>query len=155
VKLSLSEHIQRSKEAVAANKAKGNKHAELFTVMYARPSRFIEEILQNTEDAYSRKNSEEANNCIRFKLYSDKVEIHHNGKDFDEADLMSITTFAGTTKKNNSDVNLIGKFGIGFKSVFSITDFPEIHCGKYHFKIVDYEVLTPCESRQPSVGFGT
>jgi len=155
VKLTLSEHIRRSKEAVAANKAKGNKHAELFATMYTQPSRFIEEILQNTEDAYARKNSEGLNNKVRFKLYTDKLEIHHNGKDFDEDDLMSITTFASTTKKNNSEVNQIGKFGIGFKSVFSITDSPEIHCNNYHFAISDYEVLNICPSRQADDGFNT
>ena len=155
MKLTLKEHIQRSREAVAANKAKGNKHAELFATMYTQPSRFIEEILQNTEDAYARKNADEHLNPIRFKLFPDKIEIHHNGKDFDENDLMSITTFANTTKKSNTEVNLIGKFGIGFKSVFSITDFPEIHCGSYHYKITDYEVLTPCETRQADEGFHT
>ncbi len=155
MKLTLSEHIKRSREAVAANKAKGNKHAELFATMYTQPSRFIEEILQNTEDAYSRKKTSEGINGIRFKLYEDKVEIHHNGKDFDENDLMSITTFANTTKKNNSEVNLIGKFGIGFKSVFSVTDMPEIHCGPHHYRITDYEVLSPCDERSADTGFQT
>ncbi len=155
VKLSLSEHIQRSREAVAANKAKGNKHAELFATMYTQPSRFIEEILQNTEDAYIRKDQDDLLCPVRFKLFADKVEIHHNGKDFDEDDLMSVTTFANTTKKNNSEVNLIGKFGIGFKSVFSITEFPEIHCGGYHYKIEDYEVLTACRPLRADAGFST
>jgi hypothetical protein len=155
VKLSLQEHIKRSREAVAANKAKGNKHAELFATMYTQPSRFIEEILQNTEDACARKNSNGINFTIRFKLFPDKIEIHHHGKDFDEEDLMSITTFANTTKKNNSEVNLIGKFGIGFKSVFSITEFPEIHCNSYHYKIEDYEILTACKPLTPDEGFNT
>ena len=155
MKLSLSEHIQRSKEAVAANKAKGNKHAELFANMYTQPSRFIEEILQNTEDAYTRKKSTDSRCSVRFKLFEDKIEIHHNGKNFDENDLMSITTFANTTKKNNGELNLIGKFGIGFKSVFSITDFPEIHCCDYHFKITDFEVFTSCTAKKPDSGFNT
>jgi len=155
LRLSLAEHIAKSREVVAANKAKGNRHAELFATMYDQPSRFIEEILQNTEDAYARKNAGNVGNKIRFKLFSDRIEIHHNGKDFDEADLMSITTFAHTTKKNDKDVNQIGKFGIGFKSVFSITDAPEIHCEPYHYSIRDFEVLEKTEARIPDENFNT
>lgn len=155
MRLSLAEHIAKSREVVAANKAKGNRHAELFATMYDQPSRFIEEILQNTEDAYARKNAGNAGNKVRFKLFSDKIEIHHNGKDFDEADLMSITTFAHTTKKNNKDVNQIGKFGIGFKSVFSITDVPEIHCEPYHYSIRDFEVLEKTDVIMPDENFNT
>ncbi|HNW88647.1 MAG TPA: hypothetical protein PKN48_03235 [Bacteroidales bacterium] len=153
--LTLAEHIAKSREVVAANKAKGNRHAEMFATMYDQPSRFIEEILQNTEDAYARKKSEGADNKIRFKLFSDRIEIHHNGKDFDESDLMSITTFAHTTKKNVSDVNQIGKFGIGFKSVFSVTDAPEIHCEPYHYSITDYEVLQEARPESPDECFNT
>jgi len=155
LRLTLAEHIAKSREVVAANKAKGNRHAELFATMYDQPSRFIEEILQNTEDAYARKNAVDAGNKIRFKLFSDRIEIHHNGKDFDEADLMSITTFAHTTKKNNKDVNQIGKFGIGFKSVFSVTDAPEIHCEPYHYSIIDYEVLEETRAKKPDESFNT
>jgi len=155
LKLTLAQHIAKSREAVAANKAKGNRHAEVLAAMYAQPSRFIEEILQNTEDAYARKGSAEKEHLIRFKLFSDRVEVHHNGKDFDEADLMSVTTFASTTKNKHSDVNQIGKFGIGFKSVFSVTDAPEIHCGNYHYSIQDYEVLEDTIEKQPDEGFHT
>jgi len=155
LRLSLAEHIAKSREVVAANKAKGNRHAELFATMYDQPSRFIEEILQNTEDAYARKKAGNAGNKVRFKLFSDRIEIHHNGKDFDEADLMSITTFAHTTKKNNKDVNQIGKFGIGFKSVFSITDAPEIHCEPYHYSIRDFEVLEETRAMKPDENFNT
>ncbi len=123
--------------------------------MYAQPSRIIEEILQNTEDAYARKGIAGPENIVRFKLFNDRLEIHHNGKDFDEADLMSITTFANTTKKSNSGINQIGKFGIGFKSVFSITDTPEIHCHPYHYAIRDFEVLDEVNPRHADEKFNT
>ncbi|MCK9612652.1 MAG: hypothetical protein M0R16_07095 [Bacteroidales bacterium] len=155
MKLTLQEHIQKSREAVAANKAKGNRHAEFLSHMYARPSRFIEEIIQNTEDAYARKKTNEPEKIIRFKLFDDRIEIHHNGKDFDEADLMSLTTFANTTKKGEEDINLIGKFGIGFKSVFSITDIPEIHSSGFHYAILDYEILEIIKAKTADDGFNT
>ncbi|HOV11432.1 MAG TPA: hypothetical protein PLL90_06685, partial [Bacteroidales bacterium] len=62
MKLTLAEHIAKSRIIVAANKAKGNRHAEMFATMYAQPARFIEEILQNTEDAYARKKAGDAGN---------------------------------------------------------------------------------------------
>ncbi|MFC2110843.1 sacsin N-terminal ATP-binding-like domain-containing protein [Bacteroidota bacterium] len=140
--ISLKEHIKRSKQAVAANKAKGNRHAELLADMYSKPARFIDEILQNTEDAYARKSYNNGPKSIKFELFQDRIEISHNGEDFDEEDLKSITTFANTTKNNVDEVNQIGKFGIGFKSVFAITDEPEIHSAAYHYKITDFEILT-------------
>lgn len=155
MKLTLSQHIEKSREAVAANKAKGNKHAQLFATMYAQPARFIEEVLQNAEDACLRMKQNAEIFKIRFDLFPEYILIQHNGKDFDEDDLMSITTFSNTTKKANNNINTIGKFGIGFKSVFSITDAPEIHCGKYHYVINDFEVLQKCRQVEPETGFTT
>jgi hypothetical protein len=153
--LSLQEHIRRSREAVAANRAKGNRHAEILTQLYSDPCRFLEEIVQNTEDAYARKASTEKNNVLQFSLYPDRIDIYHNGKEFDEEDLKSITTFAGTTKTGILGINQIGKFGIGFRSVYSVTDHPEIHCGNWHFWIDDYEILEETEARAIPKGFNT
>ncbi|NVO03508.1 MAG: hypothetical protein HXX09_12490 [Bacteroidetes bacterium] len=152
--LSLQEYIQASKTAVAANKAKGNKHAEILTQLYSEPNRFIDEILQNAEDAYHRNPKSNGDKTIRFCLFNDRLEIFHNGKPFDVNDLKSITTFANTTKNKTNEINLIGKFGIGFKSVFGICTEPEIHSGGFHFKIKDYEVL---EESKPAIinGFTT
>ena len=36
------------------------------------------------------------------------------------------------------DINAIGKFGVGFKSVFAITETPKIYSGKYNFKIQEF-----------------
>ncbi len=135
--ISLKEHIEQSKIAVAANKAKGNRHGMILTQLYADPYRFLEEILQNTEDAYAavREKGE-----VLFALEENDLYVAHNGKLFDEEDLKSITTYAATTKQK-SEFNEIGKFGIGFKSVFAICKRPEIHSGNYHFAIRDFEVL--------------
>jgi hypothetical protein len=154
-KLSLKEHIKRSKQAVEANKAKGNRHAEIITQLYNNPARFIDEILQNAEDAYRRKHISDLICPVRFELYEDRIEFMHNGKDFDEDDLKSITTFASSTKSNFTNINLIGKFGIGFKSVFGITEFPEIHSGDYHYRIRDFEVLEKTSRLKKKLGFNT
>lgn len=153
--LSLKEYIQKSREAVAANLAKGNKHASLLSRLYSDPYRFLDEILQNAEDAYARKGDNCAQGSIGFYLTDDGLDIVHNGIDFTEEDLKAITTFAGTTKDLRDGINQIGKFGIGFRSVYALTDVPEIHSGLYHFRIEDYEVLEECTPQLAPSNAGT
>ena len=102
----------------------------ILTELYSDPSHFIFEILQNAEDAGAK--------LVNFRLFNDRLEIVHNGRDFNFKDVEGITGIGKSYKKD--DLTAIGKFGIGFKSVFSITDTPEIHSGDYHFKIVDLVV---------------
>lgn len=96
-----------------------DKHLKILSDLYTDDSHFIYEILQNAEDAGASE--------IAFMLYKDRLEILHNGRTFNEADVRAITKIAFSTKE--SDVNTVGKFGLGFKSVYSITDTPEIHSG--------------------------
>ncbi len=116
---------------VNANNRKYNNFQifEFLAGLYDDPSHFVYEILQNAED-------EGAHN-VAFELYEDKLVINHNGKDFDFKDVAAITGIAISTKSRD-DLNLIGKFGIGFKSVFAITNSPIIYSGKFHFEIQEY-----------------
>ena len=106
-----------------------NEHLEILSDLYTDDSHFIYEILQNAEDAQASE--------VKFVLYKNRLEIFHNGaKVFNEQDVKSITKIAKSTKK--TDVNTVGKFGLGFKSVYSVTDEPEIHSGNYDFKITGF-----------------
>ncbi len=87
--------------------------------IYNDPSHFVYEVLQNAEDAGAKE--------ISFSLFKDRLEIVHDGKDFDFNDVDGITGIGISTKKE--DVNAIGKFGVGFKSVFAVTKTPTIHSG--------------------------
>lgn len=143
-RITLDEHIRQSRIAAEANKVKGNRHGSILADLYADPAHFVEEIIQNTEDACQR--AEQYEGAMQISLYSDTIEIRHNGIPFDDMDVMAITTFGVTTKKNRPEINQIGKFGIGFRSVYGVTDMPEIHSGEYSFRICDYEVpefITP------------
>lgn len=107
-----------------------NSH-EIIAGLYSDPSHFIYELLQNADDAGASE--------VLFLLTSRSLSITHNGeKKFDFNDVDSITTVGSSTKKD--DVNSIGTFGAGFKSVFAITKTPSIHSGDYHFQIVDFIV---------------
>lgn len=96
--------------------------------LYTSSGHFIFELLQNAEDVFATS--------VTFKLDNDKLVFEHNGtRAFDIKDIDSITNIGDSTKEDNG--NTIGKFGIGFKSVFEYTAKPEIHSGNYHFEIQD------------------
>ena len=101
---------------------------------YADPSHFVFELLQNAEDEGATR--------ATFILEEATVTFVHDGRSFDRRDIDGITGIGNTTKLDQA--NKIGSFGIGFKSVYVITDRPEIHCtidgASAGFAIVDLVV---------------
>lgn len=128
--------IKISKDYIEAARKKKINFNEILSGLYNDPSHFIYEILQNAEDAFATE--------INFELYKDKLIIIHNGKDFTFENVESITGIGLSTKKD--DINAIGKFGVGFKSVFAITTTPIIHSGEFDFKIEDFVVPSIIEN---------
>ncbi len=100
---------------------------------YSDRTHFIYEILQNSEDTHAK--------YIRFMLYKDRLEIVHNGRLFNDNDVIGI---CGIAAGANPDGTRIGHFGIGFKAVYGYTSTPEIYSGNYRFRIVEY--LNPYET---------
>ena len=96
--------------------------------LYSDQTHFIYELLQNAEDAGATE--------VRFRLTPECLEFEHDGRLFNEADVRGICALAKGTKKD--DLTKIGKFGIGFKSVYAHTKSPEIHCGAEHFVVRNY-----------------
>lgn len=94
---------------------------------YNDSAHFVYELLQNADDAGATK--------IRFEVDEQMLTVIHNGKPFDKKDVVAICSISLGTKSD--DYTKIGRFGIGFKSVFVYTTCPEIHSGEYHFKIED------------------
>ena len=104
---------------------------------YADRTHFIFELLQNTEDALARCLENVGNKpaSIKFEIHDNALEIKHYGKLFDEKDVRGICGIAESTKDGKT---AIGRFGIGFKSVYAFTENPEIHSGNEHFTIENY-----------------
>ena len=86
---------------------------------YADSIHFVYELLQNAEDQDATS--------AEFVLRENSLEFCHDGKPFTQADVENITGIGNTQKAGQA--NKIGCFGIGFKSVFEITDRPEIYAG--------------------------
>ena len=106
----------------------GTRHLSFLGRLYTDRTHFIFELLQNAEDAGATR--------ILFNLSYDRLEVTHDGRLFDERDVRGICGVGEGTK--TEDLTQIGKFGIGFKSVYSYTATPEVHSGGEGFRIKNY-----------------
>jgi len=121
---------------------------------YSGSAHFIYELLQNADDARATK--------ARLTLKDDRLIFAHNGTvHFTVTDpatedlpgvkaghINAITNFSRTTKRPEDIVNQIGKFGIGFKSVFQYTLAPEVYNPPFCFKIEQYMIPKRIELNQ-------
>ena len=118
----------------------GTRHLSFLGRLYTDRTHFIFELLQNAEDAGASK--------VLFQLVEDKLEVLHDGRLFDEKDVRGICGVGEGTK--TEDLTQIGKFGIGFKSVYAYTTTPEIHSGDESFRIENY--VRPYAVQQQDIG---
>ena len=117
--------------------------ARFLSGLYTNRTHFILELLQNAEDSGASQ--------VMFRLYKDRLEFEHDGRSFNEADVLGITGILLGTKR--VDLTQIGRFGVGFKSVYAHTLSPEIHSGCIHFVIEDY--VRPCPLPPSDTNLGT
>ncbi|HXT35579.1 MAG TPA: hypothetical protein VN837_08385 [Chloroflexota bacterium] len=103
----------------------GTRHLAFLGQLYTDRTHFIFELLQNAEDAGATR--------VNFTLFPNRLEVRHDGRLFDENDIQGICGVGIGTK--GEDLTKIGKFGVGFKSVYAYTTRPEIHSGDEHFQI--------------------
>ncbi|MCD8211975.1 MAG: hypothetical protein LUC17_02995, partial [Oscillospiraceae bacterium] len=111
------------------------------------PIRCIKELLQNADDCDYETDSSYI--CVKYD--DGKFIITYNETGFKREDLMAITSLSSSTKDKAS--HLIGKKGVGFKSVFGVASEVEIHSNAFDFKLSKDtptipERLKPLESRQ-------
>lgn len=104
----------------------GDINLRIFEDFYPDEAHFIFELLQNAEDAGATE--------VSFDLTVDGCAFEHNGtRHFNEQDIRGITGIFNSSKKDSPDK--IGKFGVGFKSVFVYTDSPIVYSKHYSFRI--------------------
>lgn len=95
--------------------------------LYPDSAHFIYELLQNAEDTGASE--------VVFVLNKKALSFEHNGRPFGEGDIWGITDIGEGTKSSDNDK--IGKFGVGFKAVFSYSETPHIWSPTFAFKISD------------------
>jgi hypothetical protein len=101
---------------------------ELLGQLYSERAHFIFELIQNAEDAGATE--------LTFELFDDRLEVRHDGRPFTTADVRGICGVGEGTKAD--DLTQIGRFGIGFKSVYAYTNTPRIYSPGEHFRIEKY-----------------
>lgn len=104
-----------------------NSLESLSTDIYTDSKRFIYEMLQNADDASNRLGKLE----IQIQIIGQYLVISHQGEKFTEIDIESICSVGDGNKKG--DENKTGFKGIGFKSIFSHSDYVIINSGDYCF----------------------
>lgn len=108
---------------------------------YPDTAHFIYELLQNADDAQATE--------VTILLDRKSLIFKHNGaihftvsdhqdKNCPRGHINSITGIGFSTKDDKGVINTIGKFGIGFKSVFQYTEAPEIYDEHFRFRITNY-----------------
>src|SRR5215469_15634369 len=97
----------------------GEVNLDIFEDFYPDKAHFVYELLQNAEDAGATE--------VVFTLMPDCFVCEHDERPFTLEDVTSITGLHDSTKAEAQDK--IGKFGVGFKSVFVYTQSPAICSG--------------------------
>ena len=116
---------------------------DLLGQLYSERTHFIFELIQNAEDAGATE--------LAFELFEDRLELRHDGRPFTEADVRGVCGVGQSDKARDKagDLTAIGKFGIGFKSVYAYTRTPRIYSGSEAFRIENfvrpYAVNPPAE----------
>jgi hypothetical protein len=119
--------IERRRKFIDGLEAnRGEINLEIFEDFYPDRAHFVYELLQNAEDAGATE--------VSFTLMPDRIICEHDGRAFSIEDVTSITGIHDSTKTKSQDK--IGKFGVGFKSVFVYTQSPSILSGDFAFQIV-------------------
>jgi len=125
---------------------------DLLGQLYSERTHFIFELIQNAEDAGATE--------VAFELFEDRLELAHDGRLFTEADVRGVCGVGQSGKAGDrtggkagdrtggqagdrtggesGDLTAIGKFGIGFKSVYAYTRTPRIYSGGEAFRIENF-----------------
>lgn len=97
--------------------------------MYSRETHFVLELVQNADDNHYAYGESPA---LAFELSPDRIVIRNNETGFTAENVRALCDVGNSTKAKRD--GFIGEKGIGFKSVFAVSDRPEIHSNGFHFR---------------------
>ncbi|MCL7027725.1 hypothetical protein MKW94_028800 [Papaver nudicaule] len=118
--------------------------------LYSQDSHFLLELVQNADDNVY---SESVKPTLVFILQETGIVVLNNERGFSAQNIRALCDVGNSTKKG-AGAGYIGQKGIGFKSVFRVTDAPEIHSNGFHVKFDITEgqigfvlptVVSPCD----------
>ncbi|POM75480.1 Phosphoserine aminotransferase [Phytophthora palmivora] len=98
--------------------------------LYSESTHFVLELLQNADDNNYDSSVVPLGD---FTLTTDKeIVFYNNEQGFSPANIQAICDVGASTKASVDSDASIGKKGIGFKSVFKVSDNPQVHSNGFH-----------------------
>ncbi|XP_061088728.1 uncharacterized protein wu:fj29h11 isoform X2 [Conger conger] len=108
----------------------GRSLERLSAELYSKDTHFVLELIQNADDnSYALPGDVQP--ALAFVLENDCITILNNESGFEEKNIRAICD-VGRSTKGKHKYGYIGQKGIGFKSVFKVTDRPEIKSNGFH-----------------------
>ncbi|XP_013402867.1 uncharacterized protein LOC106168377 [Lingula anatina] len=123
------------KLAQGLNELVGRSLDKLSQELYNKDTHFVLELIQNADDndyptaQWSEAGSSECPELV-FVVEEDCITLYNNEKGFSERNIRAICDVGQSTKGKHKQ-GYIGQKGIGFKSVFIVTNTPEIVSNGY------------------------
>ncbi len=97
--------------------------------LYSKKSHFILELIQNADDNEYAKGSVPH---LTLNVSSERLVLLNNEIGFSERNVRALCSVGDSSKAKKT--GYIGEKGIGFKSVFTVSNAPEIHSNGFHFR---------------------
>lgn len=148
--------LRKFREGVAeADKLHGDNYPQLLNSLlsvgedglYSNNLRFIFELIQNVDDC-EFANTEDHSLDIHFDFNHNKIVLRYNEEGFTPFNVFAITGIAEAAKNVSAGKNEIGEKGIGFKSVFGVTNTVLIRSGWFSFELHKENFTIPIASCQ-------
>lgn len=98
--------------------------------LYSKKSHFILELVQNADDNHYKPG---VTPHLTFQVAAQRLVVVNNEVGFNEDNIKAICS-VGKSSKSKDKTGYIGEKGIGFKSVFTVSNAPEIHSNGFHFR---------------------
>ena len=128
--LDIEEESDRVRRGAKSLHKKLNSALDLLSKdLYSKKSHFILELIQNADDNEYVKSTVPQ---LTFKLATERLILLNNEIGFSERNVQALCSVGDSSKAKKS--GYIGEKGIGFKSVFTVSNAPEIHSNGYHFR---------------------
>ncbi|XP_056326181.1 uncharacterized protein wu:fj29h11 isoform X1 [Danio aesculapii] len=109
----------------------GRSLQRLSDELYSKDTHFVLELIQNADDNSYPDGGEQP--ALTFVVEKSCVTILNNECGFEEKNIRAVCD-VGRSTKGKHKYGYIGQKGIGFKSVFKVTDCPEIHSNGFHIQ---------------------
>uniref|UniRef100_A0A8C4TJJ4 Wu:fj29h11 n=1 Tax=Erpetoichthys calabaricus TaxID=27687 RepID=A0A8C4TJJ4_ERPCA len=108
----------------------GRSLERLSKELYSKDTHFVLELIQNADDNMYPEDSS-VHPSLLFVVEKGCISVLNNECGFEENNIRAICD-VGRSTKGKHKYGYIGQKGIGFKSVFKVTDCPEIHSNGFH-----------------------